>query len=208
MQDEINLTFETLFEILMREKNKEELQKLEPQFLQHVRDYIKEKQRSLSEQDSQFGMSSKGEKQIENAIRIFKELIERRERKVLTLAHLKVRAQSNIIDMSAMLPEEKQLYEDLVILLERTRNRMFNLPVRESLAVPRPEPVTVVEKTVEPITPVKPMLLLRFLNPVPKFLGRDMEVYGPYESEEVANLPQELAEILIRKGRAEEIKSA
>ena len=49
---------------------------------------------------------------------------------------------------------------------------------------------------------------LRFKEAVPKFLGKELEVYGPYEPEETAILPTELANILIRKGKAEEIIEA
>jgi hypothetical protein len=48
--------------------------------------------------------------------------------------------------------------------------------------------------------------LLRFLAPVPQFIGIDMREYGPYEEEEVAKLPSEIANLLIQKERAEEIK--
>ena len=43
---------------------------------------------------------------------------------------------------------------------------------------------------------------------MPKFVGRDLEVYGPFEEEDIANLPGEIADILILKNRAEEIKGA
>ena len=46
---------------------------------------------------------------------------------------------------------------------------------------------------------------IKFTHYVPKFLGREMEVYGPFEPEDIATLPIELAKILITKGRAEEI---
>ena len=46
---------------------------------------------------------------------------------------------------------------------------------------------------------------IKFTHYVPKFLGREMEVYGPFEPEDIATLPTELAKILIIKGRAEGI---
>jgi len=48
--------------------------------------------------------------------------------------------------------------------------------------------------------------LIRFIYSVPKFLGHYLEVYGPFEEDDTANLPEEIADILIKKGRAEEIK--
>ena len=46
---------------------------------------------------------------------------------------------------------------------------------------------------------------IKFTHYVPKFLGREMEVYGPFEPEDIATIPTELANILIEKGRAEGI---
>ena len=47
--------------------------------------------------------------------------------------------------------------------------------------------------------------LVRFLNAVPKFVGNDMNTYGPFDTEDVANLPEKVSEILIKNNRAEEI---
>ena len=44
-------------------------------------------------------------------------------------------------------------------------------------------------------------------HPVPKFVGKELEVYGPFNPDEEAELPSEIADILINKGRAKEITS-
>ena len=79
---EINITYETLFEILKREKDITELQKLEPVFFSDFVDYLNEKKKVLEKEDSMFSYDEKKkvEKQIDNARRIIKEIYERRER--------------------------------------------------------------------------------------------------------------------------------
>ena len=47
--------------------------------------------------------------------------------------------------------------------------------------------------------------LVRFLQSVPQFLGEDLNTYGPYEAEDIANLPMRVSEVLIKNKRAEEI---
>ena len=47
--------------------------------------------------------------------------------------------------------------------------------------------------------------MVRFVHAVPKFVGEELEEYGPFEEEDVASLPAEIARILINKGRAEKI---
>ena len=37
-------------------------------------------------------------------------------------------------------------------------------------------------------------------------MGEDLKIYGPFEKEDVSNIPRKVAEVLIKKNRAEEIK--
>ena len=46
---------------------------------------------------------------------------------------------------------------------------------------------------------------IKFLHAVPKFVGRELEVYGPFESGDTGELMLEVAKILIDKGKAEEV---
>ena len=52
----------------------------------------------------------------------------------------------------------------------------------------------------------KPAKLVRFMHSVPKFVGPELEEHGPFKEEDIANLPMEIADVLINKGKAEEIK--
>ena len=49
--------------------------------------------------------------------------------------------------------------------------------------------------------------LLRILHPIPQFLGTDLKVYGPFEEEDVISLPSDVANVIVEKKRAEEIKT-
>ncbi|MEK6614689.1 MAG: hypothetical protein AABZ32_01045, partial [Bacteroidota bacterium] len=49
------------------------------------------------------------------------------------------------------------------------------------------------------------IISVRFIKPVPKFLGPELESYGPFEPEDIASLPSQIARILVGKGRAERI---
>ncbi len=48
--------------------------------------------------------------------------------------------------------------------------------------------------------------ILRFLKNVPAIIGADMETYGPFKVEDVASLPVENSEILIKQGLAERVE--
>ena len=47
--------------------------------------------------------------------------------------------------------------------------------------------------------------MIKFNHAVPKFVGEDLEVYGPFEENDMANLPSKIADVLVSKGRAEEM---
>lgn len=49
-------------------------------------------------------------------------------------------------------------------------------------------------------------ILARLLRDVPPFVGVDLKTYGPYKTEDVALLPAQNAESLIKRGIAREIR--
>ena len=82
---DIRINYETLFDLLRREKNREELQPLDKDFYEQVLAYLKEKKDSLSKKDDELFASAEKEKlkiQFQNIRRIIKELYEKREKKV------------------------------------------------------------------------------------------------------------------------------
>jgi DNA replication initiation complex subunit (GINS family) len=48
--------------------------------------------------------------------------------------------------------------------------------------------------------------MIRFLHSVPKFVADDLNIYGPFEQEDMSFLPKKTANLLINRKRAEEIK--
>ena len=59
------------------------------------------------------------------------------------------------------------------------------------------------EKTVQ--KPAIPKTKIRFTHPTPSFVWKDMKVYGPFEVGEETEIFPEVAELLVRKGRAEKL---
>jgi DNA replication initiation complex subunit (GINS family) len=51
------------------------------------------------------------------------------------------------------------------------------------------------------------LVLVRFVRDVPSIIGVDLKAHGPFHKEDVANLPQENSESLIRQGAAMEIRT-
>src|SRR3989344_1673364 len=132
MADEKNvmITYETLYELLRKEKFRQELQKLDENFFKDVINYLEEKKTILQSQekkDSIFAPSNiqKTRKQLDNLQKIIKEFYERRETKIIQLAVFSSRTNSTIQDYSAMLEEEKELYKSIVDELNGFRSSIL-----------------------------------------------------------------------------------
>jgi len=224
---DIVITYDTLYELLRNEKNKEELQQLNHSFFKDVVHYINDKQNNFNKPTEQQGLFEADERekkiiQINNIKRLLKELYERREKKIISMALNKSRFSSSLINNSLLLEEERLFYEMLVGLLNSQRERILNKLLQgeipneinldnikkqgmfesaENLIKEKAENILNIQKEKD-----RPSRLIRFLEPVPQFIGEDLLDYGPYDEEDVAKLPREIADVLIQKERAEEIR--
>ena len=163
--------------------------------------YIKDKRDILESQKTKENIFAAKEtertnKQLESIYRILKELYDKRENKIITLSLLNSRNESKV-DMSLLLPEEIKLYESLKENFNNYRKGILDSVLEGKL------PVLNEPKTIK--TDFQDRMLVRLTNPVPKFVGSNGFKYGPFDEEDIANLPLNIAKLLIEKGRAEEI---
>lgn len=203
---EVAITFETIYEILRREKNKEDLQRVDNDFFKDVLGYLKEKQQIYNDSLKKTDLFSISEKentslQIQNIKKILKELYDRREKKIIEMALIRSKTKSNIIDTSNMLEEEKALYNSLIDVLNNYRENILNSIIEMKYIS---KPVFIVEDTKEEISPKSNLSVtkLRFLEQVDAFIGKELEEYGPFKPNDVAYIPNELANIVLNQGRA------
>jgi len=216
---EMNISYETIFELLRIEKNRDDLQELSGTFFDDVLAYSREKQQIIDESRAKQDIFSATERdkvstEMSNIRRILKELYERREKKVINMALNMSRTRSNIIDTSKLMKEEQMLFDSLVSTLDSFRHGIlanvldFKQPyiqLNQTVAASTPQTSTESESAKPESAVDKSTKLVRFLHPVPKFLGKELEVYGPFEEEDMATLPSEIADVLINKARAEEM---
>lgn len=239
--EEMNLSYELLFEIVRREKNRDDLQKLPKNFYPKLSEYLKEKQKALSAENSDLFTAEEIEKtrvQLSNTKKLISDLFERREKKIISLALNKIRTQSAIIDTSAVLKEETHFYEKLMHVLSEFRGEVLVNLHNKTLLNYIPKPAKQYEVKKEEAKGVKDEIVsqrtedmqpskvadhpykseisdkpkddtktVRFVAKIPKFMGKSMEVYGPYNEDDIASFPVQIANILIKKGKAEEIQT-
>ena len=208
---EINISYESLFELLRREKNRDELQQMDNEFFQSVVDYLKESEVKLESFKQKVDLQSideksKIEKQLNNIKKIIHELYDRREKKIIDMAVNKSRTSTNIIDTSNLLTEEKILFESFVDILNSGRKGILIKLLSQELPkieVKKEEKTEI--KSTEENRPEgdKENIMVRFISAVPKFVGPELEVYGPFEPEDMASLPKKIVDVLVKKNRAE-----
>ncbi len=196
MTQEVIITYETLFEILRREKFKEEIQKLPDNFIENTIKYLQEKQEILTSQQQKQSIfsseSTKTQKQLENTKKLLKELYEKRESKIIQLALIASRIKEEQ-DLSNILPSEKILFFSIREVLDKAKNDLLiNLLEAKNPQI----------KEIEQVAQLT-LKMVKFINPLPQFLGTDQKIYGPFIENDIANLPSEIAELLIKNKRAE-----
>ncbi len=220
-QKEVAVTYETLYEMLRREKSREELQALDEGFLLDVLNYLREKQRILDEAEKKQDLFSLDERektqvQLVNIRKIVRELYERREKKIADMALNKSRTKSNLIDTTTLLVHERYLFDSIVSVLDSFRGSVLHnvLSLREpSLTIDLPAPAKNTEpeltepETSQPAEPAAPTTkFVKFTQAVEQFIGKELELYGPFQPEQKEELPAEIADILIEKGSAIQIE--
>ena len=202
---EVVLTYETLYEVLRREKSKEELQKLDKNFFSDVLNYLREKQKAYDESLSKNDVFSIDEReklriQLSNIKRILKDLYDIRERKIIALSVNRSRINSDVVNTTNLLDEERALFDGLVAVLQVHRKGIIN----KILDLRKPD-ISLVQDKPKPKDTNKKIKRVKFLDKIEQFVGKELELYGPFDKDDEAKLPSEIADILIKQGKAVDV---
>jgi DNA replication initiation complex subunit (GINS family) len=193
---DVKITYETLFDLLRREKDRDDLQEIDSEFYKDILDYLKQKQ-SFLEADMKSGLfgGSEFEKtriQIHNVKRLVKDLYERRLIKIMRLAFNKSKVNSQFTNTIAMLPQEQELYAELMAVFGKSRRQVLDgiLGFGNGGAASAERPKADIK------------VKIRFKTSVPQFVGKEKERYGPYGEGDSVELPKVLADILVKQDKA------
>lgn len=179
------ITFNDIYEASKKERYSEKLQELPEKFILEVAEYLKEKKKmSLKNEDDFSEIVVKTKKQLENAGIYFKELMNRRRRKILNLVLIAAETGVSKRDFDNMLNFEKELFENLVKCTES-----FNKKISEVLN-PKKTKINENEKII-------------FKEEVGEFVDLEGKKIGGFKKNEIVELPKQIANILIEDGKAE-----
>lgn len=256
---DITITYETLFDILRKESSLTDLQLLDKDFWEQVVHYIQETEKDLAQKKGRI----EAEKIIlllNNVKRIIKDIYEKREKKLINLALNVVKTESiSFIDTKNILPEEKSLFDDLIVILKSYKKCVLSNvscglnPDTSCLTQFKSEMEDIIkdssidnaikkddtllkshleekekeilakqiedeleddfddeskaeinedgEEVLSGDIPSDRRIEVKFLKAVPKFLGQNRDVFGPFKEGDEASLPEKIAQILVKKGK-------
>ncbi len=178
------LGYNDLYEILRKEKFSENLQSLPKKFIQDFNELLKEKKEASSVNADLFSDSVlKSKKQLENSISIFKEIILRRKKKLLTLAFIATETGIMKRDFENMLEIEKETFEKLVKAFEEEDKQITSSLNNH-------------EQKLE----LNRMILIK--KPLEQFVDHLGNTLGPFKAGELANLNSEISKILVEEEKA------
>lgn len=201
-------TYEHLFDVLRRERSRDEVQELDEQFYAQARSFLEDQEAALKEADPLSATADNLRTQLQNSKKLLRELYDRREKKIVMLALNKARTGSNIIDTSSLLEVEEPFFEDLLSTLTQYRESITSVaqaPQQQPVSSPRPRTPKKEKKSKPKKKQVDDGVRVKLIASVPKFMGANSKTYGPYDEGNEVSLPERIANILIKKGRAEPV---
>jgi len=181
------ITYNDIYEASRKERYNEQLQPIQKNFVREVAEYFRDKKEFTAKQDDEFSdVIVKTKKQLENAVTLFKEMMLRRRKKILNLVLIASETGISKQDFDNMLDFEKELFEEFMKCIDISDKKLSG--VFEGKKKDNKNELVVFKENVE------------------DFVNLDGEKMGPYEKGQIANIPSEIAKILIEDGKCEDIE--
>ena len=179
------ITYNDIYEAARKERYSDQLQPLSKNFIVDVSEYLKDKKQLTLKDDDVFSdMITKTKKQLENAVTLFKELMVRRRKKILNLVLVASETGISKQDFENMLSYERLLFEEIMSDIEVSDKKISEMMSGKREGEDKNE-------------------LIIFRENIDELLDMDGNKIGPFEEGQVANIPKEIAKILIEDKRAE-----
>jgi len=179
------ITYAEIYEILRKEKYNEQLQPIQANFLSEVAAYLHDKKELVAKDSDTFSETiQKLKKQVDNANSKLREILSRRERKIIELAFLAAKTGISKRDAENMLSHERDFFETITKKIsenELTLKKILNGEKEKSLK----------------------NQLVRLKQDIEEFLDVDGNALGPFTAGQIVNLPKEIVSILTAEGKAE-----
>ena len=182
--------YQKLYETWKREAfDKKELRQLEQNFFNDIGQYLKGLSKEIRMLDNKTLKYRILNIELEKAQKLALSILEKRIEKILDTVLNKINVSQNHLSN-----EEIEIYETVTKIIDQYENIKTVILEGKSIG------------SGLSLTKKSERILIRFMNKIPLIVGVDMENYGPFEPEDIATLPRENAEALIRQKAAIEIR--
>lgn len=185
-----NMNYRDLYEALKKEKGNNELQLLEKKFFAKISQHIKAQREELEMIDEKTLRGRLIAKEGSNTRRLLASLVEHRRYKIFNAV-----LDGKQISSEFLTNEEEIIYSKVLSAKEETDKTLKTTLQGHVL---KTNNIEIFER------PKK--ILVRFLQAIPAIVGSDMRTYGPFKIEDIASIPIENANILIKRGMAVEVE--
>ncbi len=184
------ITYNELYDVLRRERYSEQLQPIPKNFIKEVATYLKDKKQIANKDNDDFSDTIlKTKKQFENSIAIFKELMLRRKKKILELSFIAAETGISKRDFENMLSLEKESFDSIMKALEKGDKKITEILKGSDKGNEEPKNKMIV-----------------FIQDTDGFLDLDGNKLGPFKKGDVANLAEEVSNILIIDKKADSVE--
>lgn len=185
------ITYPEIYEFLRKEKYGEQLQTLPKTFLKDVAEYFEDKKKIASKTDEMFDDAiAKTKKQLGEATIVLRELMTRRQKKIINISLLAAKTGISKRDSENMLEGEKRLFDMVIKELEEEEKLINGILSGVSK-----------EKDLK-------NKLVRFNQDTDEFTDMEGNKTGPFKAGDITNLPKEVAEIMINSNQASPVDEA
>lgn len=184
------ITYNDLYDALRKERYSEQIQDMPKNFIKEVALYLKDKKEIANRKTDDFSDTIlKTKKQFENSLAIFKELMLRRKKKILELSFVATETGISKRDFENMLQVEKEMFDLIMKTIEKSDKKISEM-------------LKGIDE--EDLTKAKNKMIV-FIADADEFLDLEGNKLGPFKKGDVANIPEEIANILIVDKKAEAI---
>lgn len=185
------LEYQILFELWKREKESRELQPLVKGFYTEASAYLRSKGEEKQMLDERSLRARLLDEELSRVQRILTDLVEVRFQKITWMV---VAGKTPSADLLAL--EEESLVNGITSVRDQV-DRILHDVLRGR--PPQVKEVRIVERPNR--------MLVRFLQDIPAIVGPNARAYGPFRTEDIAALPAENAESLIKRGVAVRVET-
>lgn len=182
------MSYSLLYDAWKREKENQELQPLDKAFYLALSQYLKGQREELQMLDEKTLKAHLISEENERIKKLLSDLIHSRYRKMFNKV-----LEGKTIPPDVLTSEEEVSYSGIASTWKHVEDVLKDVLRGRT---PTANGVKLVDKPKR--------ILVRFLQAIPAIIGPDMKAYGPFTEEDVASLPAENAEVLIKRGVARE----